>query len=65
MAFLVCLVLIFCLTAFHRPVPGGKKVKAAAIRSTKLFYCKVNRFRILEIGICRGETMLPRHAIWI
>ena len=50
MAFLVCLVLIFCLTAFHRPILNGKE--------SEPFPDSGNRYM-------QGRAMLPRHAIWI
>ena len=65
MAFLVCLVLIFCLTAFHRPILSGKESEAAAIRSTKLFLLQSQPFPDSGNRYMQGRAMLPRHAIWI
>ena len=52
MAFLVCLVLIFCLTAFHRPILNGKESESQPFPDSG------NRYM-------QGRAMLPRHAIWI
>ena len=36
MAFLVCLVLIFCLTAFHRPILNGKESESSSDQKHKV-----------------------------
>ena len=42
-----------------------KKVKAAAIRSTKLFLLQSQPFPDSGNRYMQGRAMLPRHAIWI
>ena len=38
MAFLVCLVLIFCLTAFHRPILNGKESESSSDQKHKVVF---------------------------
>ena len=38
MAFLVCLVLIFCLTAFHRPILSGKESESSSDQKHKVVF---------------------------
>lgn len=61
MAFLVCLVLIFCLTAFHRPILNGKESESSSlIRSTKVVFIAKSTVSGFWKSIYAGAMHAPR-----